>query len=62
MTAATVVALCRGRYTRADGLASARRAYTLRELDALLIEAGLCVRDRSAAAMPRVVTVAVPVS
>jgi SAM-dependent methyltransferase len=62
VTAATVVALCRGRYTRADGLASARRAYTLRELDALLIEAGLRVRDRSAAAMPRVVTVAVPVS
>ncbi len=39
-----------------------RRAYTLRELDALLIEAGLRVRDRSAAAMPRVVTVAVAVS
>jgi SAM-dependent methyltransferase len=62
MTAATVAALCRGRYTRADGLASARRAYTLRELDALLIEAGLRVRGRSAAAMPRVVTVAVAVS
>jgi SAM-dependent methyltransferase len=62
MTAATVAALCRGRYTRADGLVSARRAYTLRELDALLIDAGLRIRGRSVAAMPRVVTVAVPVS
>lgn len=59
-TALTVLALCRGRYTRNDGPASARRAYTLPELDELLAAAGLRVVDRQGGRMPRVVTVAVP--
>lgn len=58
-TALTVLALCRGRYTRRDGLASARRAYTLAELDELLAAAGLRVVERIGGQMPRVVTVAV---
>lgn len=58
-TAATVVALGRSHVTRADGIASARRAYTLAELEELLAEAGLRVAWRSAAWMPRVVTAAV---
>ncbi|MCV0403236.1 MAG: methyltransferase domain-containing protein [Chloroflexi bacterium] len=59
ITALTVTALGRSRVTRSDGVASARRAYTLSELDDLLAEAGLRVAWRSAAWMPRVVTAAV---
>lgn len=57
-TAVGVVVLGRCRATRHDGLLSVRRAYTLRELDDLLGEAGLRVRHRSTAWMPRIVTVA----
>jgi len=57
VTAATVLALTRGRYTRRDGLLSARRAYTLRELDDLAAAAGLRRIWRSAPFLPRVVTV-----
>jgi SAM-dependent methyltransferase len=57
-TAVAVAVLGRCRATRHDGLLSVRRAYTVDELDDLLIEAGLQVRHRSAAWMPRVVTVA----
>lgn len=59
-TAVSVTALARSRVTRADGLASARRAYTLAELDELLAAAGLRRAWRSAGWMPRVVTAAVP--
>lgn len=54
----TVMALGRSHVTRADGPVSARRAYTLHELDLLLAEAGLTSRWRSAAWLPRVVTAA----
>jgi SAM-dependent methyltransferase len=57
-TAVSVVLLGRCRATRHDGILSVRRAYTIAELDALLDEAGLTVRHRSAAWMPRVVTAA----
>jgi ubiquinone/menaquinone biosynthesis C-methylase UbiE len=57
VTAVTVLALTRGRYTRHDGLLSARRAYTLAELDQLAAEAGLRPVWRSAPFLPRVVTV-----
>ena len=43
----TTMALARNRYTRHDGPASARRAYTLAELDRLLADAGLTVAWRS---------------
>lgn len=56
----TVMALGRSAVTRADGPVSARRAYTLRELDALLAEAGLTPRWRSPTWLPRVVTAATP--
>lgn len=56
--AVAVLGTCRA--TRADGLASVRRAYTVRELDDLLAEAGLETRWRSPTFMPRVVTAAVP--
>lgn len=46
------------RATRADGLTSVRRAYTLAERDEILTEAGLRVAWRSAPWMPRVVTAA----
>ncbi|MDQ4035447.1 MAG: methyltransferase domain-containing protein [Chloroflexota bacterium] len=59
-TAATVLALGRSHVTRNDGLLSARRAYTLDELDELLDGAGLAVRWRSPGWMPRVVTAASP--
>lgn len=62
LTAALVVALGRCRATRHDGILSARRAYSLTELDELLAAAGLRIAWRSAAAMPRVVTAAVPAS
>jgi SAM-dependent methyltransferase len=57
VTAVTVLGLARGRYTRHDGVLSARRAYTLAELDALAADAGLQVAWRSPAFLPRVVTV-----
>jgi SAM-dependent methyltransferase len=47
----------RGRYTRHDGPASARRAYTLYELDSLAASAGLSVVSRTAPWWPRVTTV-----
>lgn len=59
-TAVSVTLLGRSRVTRSDGLASARRAYTLPELDGMLAEAGLASRWRSAGWMPRVVTAAAP--
>ena len=58
-TGVAVALLGTCRTTRADGLASVRRAYTLPELDDLLTEAGLEVVWRSTAFMPRVVTAAV---
>lgn len=57
-TAVSVMALGRSGVTRADGVASARRAYTLPELDRLIAEAELRVTWRSTPWMPRVVTVA----
>jgi ubiquinone/menaquinone biosynthesis C-methylase UbiE len=57
MTAAPVLAFTRGRYTRNDGILSARRAYTLPELDAMAAEAGLRVVRRTAAWWPRVTTI-----
>ena len=58
-TVASTVLFARSRVTRADGLTSARRAYTLAELDGLLARAGLDPRWRSTRWMPRVVTAAV---
>ena len=58
-TGVAVALLGRCRSTRADGIASVRRAYTLDELDELLAAAGLRVAWRSNALMPRVVTAAV---
>lgn len=57
LTALSVLALSRGRYTRHDGVLSARRAYTLPELDDLAASAGLSVAWRSSRAWPRVTTV-----
>jgi len=45
MAVAPVYAFTRGRYTRKDGPASARRAYTLHELDALAAEEGMIARS-----------------
>ena len=59
-TAVSVTVLGGSRVTRADGLVSARRAYTLGELDELIGEAGLVVCWRSSGWMPRVVTAATP--
>ena len=56
-TAASVLALSRGRYTRHDGVLSARRAYSLPELDRLAASAGLSVAWRSSTIWPRVTTV-----
>lgn len=56
VTAAAVLALTRGRYTRHDGVLSARRAYTLDELDALAAAAGMHAVWRSSSFLPRVVT------
>lgn len=58
-TGASVVVLGRSRVTRTDGIASARRAYTMNELDELLTGAGLRSAWRSISWMPRVVTAAV---
>lgn len=57
-TWAVTVALARSHVTRIDGLTSVRRAYTVAELDMLLRDAGLRVRWRSPAWLPRVVTAA----
>ena len=54
---AAVLALSRGRYTRHDGVLSARRAYTLPELDELASAAGLAPAWRTWGAWPRVTTV-----
>ncbi len=56
-TAAAVLALTRGRYTRHDGIVSARRAYTLAELDAVAAQAGMHPAWRSWPLWPRVTTV-----
>lgn len=56
-TSAAVLALSRGRYTRHDGVLSARRAYTLPELDELASAAGLEPAWRTWGAWPRVTTV-----
>ena len=53
----TVMALTRGYYTRNDGPMSARRAYSLPELDALAARAGLAPAWRTLSAWPRVTTV-----
>lgn len=58
-TGVSVALLGRCRTTRHDGLLSARRAYTIAELDSLLARAGLVNRHRSPAWLPRVVTAAV---
>jgi SAM-dependent methyltransferase len=57
LTAATVLALSRAAYTRHDGVLSARRAYTLSELDTLAGRAGLKRVHRSGRLWPRVTTV-----
>ena len=57
VTAATVLALSRGRYTRHDGVQSARRAYTLAELDEMAAAAGLRRAARTSRLLPRVTTV-----
>ena len=57
MTAAAVLVLSRGVYTRHDGVLSARRAYTVAELDTLATKAGLSRVSRSARFWPRVTTV-----
>ncbi|HET7521454.1 MAG TPA: methyltransferase domain-containing protein [Candidatus Limnocylindria bacterium] len=57
MTAAPVLAFGRSPYTRHDGVASARRAYTLPELDAIAAQGGLRVVSRTAPWWPRVTTV-----
>jgi ubiquinone/menaquinone biosynthesis C-methylase UbiE len=61
ITLAVTLALTRSSYTRYDGPASARRAYTVRELDELLHAAGLMPVFRSNPLLPRVVTAAVPI-
>jgi hypothetical protein len=53
-----VVAFGRSRVTWSDGIASARRSYTLDELDELLGEASLPIRWRSSRWQPRIVTAA----
>ena len=58
VTWVTVMALGRSRVTHVDGMASARRSYTMPELDGLLAAAGLSPRWRSPAWLPRVVTAA----
>ncbi|HET6380721.1 MAG TPA: methyltransferase domain-containing protein [candidate division Zixibacteria bacterium] len=57
VTSVTVLALSRGRYTRHDGVVSARRAYTLGELDGLAAEAGLRLAWRTPGWQPRVTSV-----
>ena len=57
LTAVLVLAFSRGRYTRNDGVLSARRAYTIPELDDLATQAGLEPVSRSPSWWPRVTTV-----
>jgi hypothetical protein len=57
MAAAPVWAFARGRYTRHDGVLSARRAYSLAELDALAAQAGLSQVSRTFPLWARVTTV-----
>jgi len=57
-TALSVTALGGSHVTRNDAVVSARRAYTLDELDVLIGAAGLSVAWRSPPWMPRVVTAA----
>lgn len=57
MTAAAVLGLSRGRYTRHDGVLSARRAYTLDEVDAMAAQAGLRTAWRTWPHWPRVTTI-----
>ena len=57
MISAAVLALSRGRYTRHDGVLSARRAYTVAEMDTLAARAGMSVASRSPRFWPRVTTV-----
>jgi SAM-dependent methyltransferase len=57
-TGVGVLAFGRSCVTWSDGIASARRSYTLTELDELISEAGLRIRWRSNRWQPRVVTVA----
>jgi len=59
LAAPIVMAFGRSPMTRHDGLLSLRRAYTLGEQQGMLDAAGLDVRWRSAAFMPRVATAAV---
>jgi SAM-dependent methyltransferase len=56
MTAAPILAFARSPITRHDGLVSARRAYTLDELDDLAARAGLHPIARTRAWWPRVTT------
>lgn len=55
-TGVTLAVAARARVTRVDGLISARRAYSLDELDQLLAQAGLARVWRSNVLLPRVVT------
>ncbi len=57
MIAAAVLTLSRGSYTRHDGVLSARRAYTVAELDTLAARAGLKPVFRSPRFWPRGTTV-----
>lgn len=57
LTAAPVLAFSRSPVTRHDAILSARRAYTLDELDAAAARAGLAVAWRSSSVWPRVTTV-----
>jgi SAM-dependent methyltransferase len=54
LTALAVMVLSRGSWTHHDGILSARRAYTLAELDDLAREAGLSLAGRSSRFWPRV--------
>lgn len=56
MTAAPILAFAHSPVTRHDGILSARRAYTLPELDDLAAQAGLRPVARSASWWPRVTT------
>jgi SAM-dependent methyltransferase len=56
VTAALVIALARGQYTRHDGILSARRAYRVDELDRIAAAAGLRLLWRTPAWLPRVAT------
>ena len=56
MTAVPVLAFGRSRWTRHDGILSARRAYTLDELDDLAADAGLRPVARTTSWWPRVTT------